>query len=194
MPANVEIVASIIGVLASALAGISAYSLKELFEKIIKQKKEKSKKEVVRNFELGVDLGILNFKHRIAEAAEPAVAQGTQDLIDIVEKEILERISDAPGLSKEQVRMEIDKKLSELRSRLETIESRFPNEAVIDKISSINDALLAERLDNLGKRIDAIEKKQLSKWDVAIVVSMVVAGIFSVVGATYGVINFITKN
>ena len=34
-----------------------------------------------------------------------------------------------------------------------------------------------------------LEQQQLTKWDVAITVSLVVAGIFSVVGATYGVLK-----
>ena len=80
-----------------------------------------------------------------------------------------------------------------LRERLQAIEKRFPDEASIDKIASINDALFAQRIDQLVDRLEKLEEKVLTKWDVAIIVSLVAAGIFTIVGATYAVLKALGK-
>ncbi len=80
-----------------------------------------------------------------------------------------------------------------LKERLQAIENRFPDEASIDKIASINDALFAQRIDQLSERLDKIEEKILSKWDVATIVSIIASGIFAVVGATYAVLKALGK-
>ena len=79
--------------------------------------------------------------------------------------------------------------MTEVRGRLEAIENRFPDDATIDKIASINDALFAQRIEQLSTRIEKLEEKLLTKWDVALIVSIVAAGIFTVVGATYAVLK-----
>lgn len=136
--------------------------------------------------EFGINIAGIELRHQIEgqEVNEPL----TEQLIAQVEDGILDRLSDVDGISKEQVKDEIEKKVKDIRSRLEQIEHRFPDTDKIDKISSINDALFAERIELLSKRLDSLESKQLGKWDVAIVVSLVITGISFVVGATYSVI------
>jgi len=73
------------------------------------------------------------------------------------------------------------------------IEQRFPPEAQLEKIASINDAILSERIEQLMKQIELLESRILSKWDVAVTVSTVIGGVFAIVAATYGVISFLTN-
>ena len=86
------------------------------------------------------------------------------------------------------VQAEVNSAVVDIIARLESVESRFPDDANIDKISSINDALFAERIEQLSARLATLEQNQLTKWDVAITVSVVLGGIGAVVGATYGVL------
>jgi hypothetical protein len=83
--------------------------------------------------------------------------------------------------------------MGEVSERIKKIEGRFPEEAQIEKIASINDALLAERIDQLSKQVQALELRTLSKWDVALTVGLIISGIIVVVGATYGVFKALGK-
>ncbi|MFX0194570.1 MAG: hypothetical protein ACFFCW_00485 [Candidatus Hodarchaeota archaeon] len=49
------------------------------------------------------------------------------------------------------------------------------------------------RINQLEKRIENLEKKTLSKWDVAIVVGTIIAGITFVVGVTCAIIKYVGK-
>ena len=88
---------------------------------------------------------------------------------------------------------EISKEFQQFKECIEKIERRFPDEAQMDKVASINDALLSQRIDQLKERIDKMEEKIPSKWDIALTVSAILGGICAVVAATYGVIQFVTQ-
>ena len=163
-----------------------------LFAKLVKQlikiQSVKEKSDILKSkTEFGINIAGLQLRHQISgeNVSEPL----TEQLISQVEDDLLERLSDLDGISKTQVREEIENKVADIRGRIEQIETRFPDTVKIDKISSINDALFAERIELLAKRLDSLESKILSKWDVAIIVSLVIAGISFIVGATYSVIT-----
>ena len=99
------------------------------------------------------------------------------------------RLAASPTLSKEDARQEFDSQLDEVRTRLAEVESRFPKEAKLEKVTSMNDALLSERIDQLAKQVEALEKRILSKWDIALTVSTIIVGIAFVVMATYAVLK-----
>jgi len=88
---------------------------------------------------------------------------------------------------------EIEGQMHEVSDRIKKIEDRFPEESQIEKIASINDALLAERIDQLSKQVQALESRTLSKWDVAVTVGAIISGMIIVVGATYGVLKALGK-
>tara|TARA_R110001592_G_scaffold118279_1_gene320659 strand:- start:3039 stop:3566 length:528 start_codon:yes stop_codon:yes gene_type:complete len=90
-----------------------------------------------------------------------------------------------------KIAIEIEEKIEEIKRQVQAVESRFPNSTEIDKYASVNDAIFNERLDQFSKRIERIESKMLSQWDVAIVVSSLIGGAFAVVAATYAVLEFL---
>lgn len=184
MSMDVELFSMVTTVVVAGLAGIIAK-----FAQLLAQLKEtKNKSDILRSkTEFGINIAGIQLKHQII--GENATEQLTEQLISQVEDGLLERISSLDGLSKSQVREEIDAKVVGIRGRLEDIENRFPDTDTIDKISSINDALFAERIELLSKRLDSIESKIIGKWDVAIIVSMLITGISFVVGATYSIIK-----
>jgi hypothetical protein len=112
-----------------------------------------------------------------------------KELLREIQSEIAAQATSISQASGKAVDDQVETKLSDLKDRLEAVEARFPDKSLIDKIASINDALFAERIDQLADRIDNIENKLLSKWDVAIIVSLVLSGIFVVVGGTYAVLK-----
>lgn len=117
--------------------------------------------------------------------------ESSAELIDRIERQILSRMATSPGTTKETVKQEVYRQFSELQERIMNIESRFPEEAKLEKIASINDALLSERIDQLSQQVENLEKRTLTKWDVALTVSTIIAGIVFVVGVTYAVMKFV---
>ena len=76
-----------------------------------------------------------------------------------------------------------------LEKRIQTIESRLPSSATIDKISSVNDAILATNIESLTRTVKRIEEKMLTKWDVAVVMFQIIGVIGVVIGVIIGVIT-----
>jgi hypothetical protein len=158
-------------------------------EEIVKHLKEK---EEIRSkvSEIGINLGLIRITQRIGTQSNDL---DTDQLVAQIENRIYQRLQDSPSQDDEQIRDTIQSELVGFQDRMKKIEDRFPDESKIEKISSINDALLSERIDQLKERLDQVEKQTLTKWDVAIVVSMMIGGICFVVGATYAIIEFLSK-
>ena len=92
----------------------------------------------------------------------------------------------APGISKEEieseVKSEVESRVVSLRQRLDAIEQRFPSQDSVDKIASVNDAILATNLESLAEAVSKLESKLLTKWDVAKIVFQIIAALGALVG------------
>lgn len=189
MSFDIQLASSVIGVAASVLAAISAGFLKSFYDKHEKRDRDKMQEAArSRLTEISINFAGLGLRYQVGQTTSPEAQVATQ-LLKEVEQGIVEGVSEREGLSREQARTEVEDKMTEVRGRLEAIEKRFPDDAIIDKIASINDALFAQRIEQLSTRIEKLEEKLLTKWDVALIVSVVAAGIFAVVGATYAVLK-----
>lgn len=182
--------AALLGVIVSLIASLISHYYKNLTEKRLEQLKETIRKNVAQ---VSLDLGVLKISKTI-ESQPDDIRESSQALIERMEQQILERVSSSPSLSIENIKKDVQSEIQEFKDRIEKIEQRFPAEAQLEKIASINDAILSERIDQLAKKVEGIESKILSKWDVAITVSTIIGGIFAVVAATYGVISFFTAS
>ena len=182
--------ATLIALLTSIISYIGAY----LFKRRATEKRERLSSEVERlakeRWEVGVSLGPVSLR-KVVETGSETSGAPSPELLKRIEEQVLSRLAASSGLTTENVQKEIDDHLAELREGLAKIESRFPEEAKLEKIASINDALLSERIDQLAKQVENLEQRVLSKWDVALTVSTIIAGIAFVVGATYAVLKII---
>jgi hypothetical protein len=176
-------------ILATVIAGVMVHARRRW-----KQGRERIAAELdelrQRRFEAGVGIGHI----RVGKAIEGDQKTRTLPLPDLyrrIEEQIGARVAASPHLSKEEVQQEIDEQLGEVQKRVAKIEARFPDEAKLEKIASINDALLSERIDQLSRQVEDLQRRTLTKWDVALTVSTIIAGIASVVGATYAVVKFL---
>jgi hypothetical protein len=93
--------------------------------------------------------------------------------------------------SKEEVKQEVDSAVNVIRERLERVEQRFPEESTLEKIASINDAILATKIERLEKSIENLESTLVTKWDVATIVFAVFGAISGVAGVIFTVANFV---
>lgn len=173
-------VATLLGIIASITATIVSY----LFSK---QKRNERKASSVNSGEISVSLGPVKMtKFYGGGEPEPII---TSDLFKRMEEQVLARVQSSPGVSRQEVQKEVKVQVAEIQDRIAKIENRFPDEAKLDKVASINDALLSERIDQLSKQVENLENKMLSHWDVAVVVGGIITGIIAIVGATYGVLK-----
>lgn len=95
--------------------------------------------------------------------------------------------------SKEEIEEEVQSEVTVLQERLERIEQRFPEESTVEKISSINDAILATRVEQLQRSLDNLESRLITKWDVVTVVFVVLGAVGVVAGAIFTIANFVLK-
>jgi hypothetical protein len=85
----------------------------------------------------------------------------------------------------------VERRVSAFRERLDRIEVRFPAEATLEKVASVNDAILATRLEALQEDLRETKAKMLSKWDVATIVFAVVAAVGATVGLVAGTVRLV---
>ena len=94
------------------------------------------------------------------------------------------------SIGKDEINKEIEQKTSFLYDKIEEIEKRFPSDATIEKISSVNDAILATNIESLFESLKRIEDKLLSKWDVAKIVFQIIASLGGVIALAIVAIKF----
>lgn len=185
---SADITWMISGVAVSVLAALVSYAFRDFSQGREKRDRDETLRDAKKRItEIGLSLAGINLAQKIDHDPQGPINL-TDQLLREIEEEVAKRASSS-GASKEEIRSQIDAHLDDVKSRLQAIEERFPDQSDIDKISSINDALFAERIEQISSRIERLENQQLTKWDVAITVSLVVAGIFCIVGATYGVLQ-----
>jgi len=116
---------------------------------------------------------------------------GAQELVDEnVSATVLNTVT-IPYISKEEVDKQIDEKVGSLVQRIVEIEQRFPGQDTVDKIASVNDAILATQIENLTETVKRIEDKILSRWDIAKIVFQVLGTIGLIVSLVMAIITFI---
>ncbi len=178
------------GLITSLIAAITSYLAKRRSVEERQKLSAELDQVVKERFEVGLAFGPVKVT-KVIEGEQVSGPQPSPELIRSIEQQIASRVTTLPGLSKEEVRREIDQQLDEFQERLSKIESRFPEDSKLEKIASINDALLSERIDQLSKQVENLEKRVLTKWDVALTVSTIIVGIAFVVGATYTIMKYV---
>jgi len=182
-------ITAVIGLMASLVATVFAWSARERTEHARRQRA----KDLT---EISLALGPISISRTIEtpsqESAKTEVVS-TPELLKDIERTIVARVESLPLASRDEMQKEIEGQMHEVSDRIKKIEDRFPEESQIEKIASINDALLAERIDQLSKQVQALESRTLSKWDVAVTVGAIISGMIIVVGATYGVLKALGK-
>lgn len=182
-----EWIAGVLGLVVSVAATVLAW--------LAKGRSEHARRQRAKDLtEISLALGPLSETQSIVTRRPTAEIPFTPELLKDIERTIVARVEAAlPLASRDEMQKEIKNHMEEVSERIKKIEDRFPEEAQIEMIASINDALLAERIDQLSKQVQALESRTLSKWDVALTVGVIISGIIIVVGATYGVLKALGK-
>jgi hypothetical protein len=86
---------------------------------------------------------------------------------------------------------EVNSKIEEMNKRIEVIEERLPKKNTIDKLESVNDAVLATHIETLSESVKSLKEQILTKWDVAKVVFAIIGALGVAIAIVLGIINFV---
>jgi len=104
------------------------------------------------------------------------------------------RKSQIDEVVEKQINEEVSQHTAALRKRLEAIEKRFPEKDSIDKIASVNDAILATRMEAIEESIRRIEKSLISRWDVAKIVFAIIGVLGVISSIIFGIISLLQSS
>ncbi|MFI2702869.1 hypothetical protein [Cellulosimicrobium composti] len=107
-------------------------------------------------------LSVLDQRRRARRANQQALAHeaSANEAVSEALKRAAERLtSSMPSSSSAD---ELRKLISLLEARLEAIEDRLPDTETIDKIASVNDAILATKLEEVDRTLTRLEQNQMS--------------------------------
>jgi hypothetical protein len=111
--------------------------------------------------------------------AELTFTAQLDELSDLEPHEVLAQIAAAEQSAVGSDRVLLD----ELEQRIKEIEEQFPSASTIDKVASVNDAILATRLEALQKEVDELRATAVGKWTVAAIVGGMMVGVAGIVAA-----------
>jgi hypothetical protein len=87
--------------------------------------------------------------------------------------------------------------LAELRSQIALLSRRVENQrneiVEVQRIDPVLEATLRLSVENLSKRIEAIERQSISKWDVALILLQLLGGLGVIAGVIFGIAKYLQK-
>jgi hypothetical protein len=150
----------------------------------------------------GIEIRLSEAGRQASEAVNAEIGRVAGDLMSAdtrktIVAELLETLeaaaaSESSAMSSEEVESLIEQRLSALRDRLVQIETRFPSEATFDKLASVNEAILATRLDAIQDNIKQLQetlKKVPSNWDIAVIVFAILSALGVLTGMLFAVVK-----
>ncbi|MGH9500953.1 MAG: hypothetical protein ACRD3L_17580 [Terriglobales bacterium] len=114
-----------------------------------------------------------------------------------IQDEIELLVKSSPAASSNVTSRTLTTDAAELRDQITFLAQRFEqnrNEIVeIQRIDPVLEATLKLSVENLAKRLDAIEGQLLTKWDVALVFLALIGGLSAVLGALFSFLKYLQK-
>ena len=90
---------------------------------------------------------------------------------------------------RKEMKEEINKSISDIHSKIQDINKRFPPDKELDKYASVNDAILSQQINNSAQSITMMESRLLTKWDIAITVFSILGALGIIVGLIQGLLT-----
>ena len=113
----------------------------------------------------------------------------------VVARSLVSAASTEPGRSEVETQKAVEEATASvgtsIEDRIRQIEERFPDADTIEKVTSINEAVLAVTLKNVQKALERVESRLLTKWDVAKIVFQILTALGVIVAIIFGVITYI---
>lgn len=189
-------VTSIVIAIAAAVFGLLAAAFTALF-----QKREKAKQQELREVFTEKYMNILDVNYDKLLEQYLSLSEMTPKERAMVDDYKRSRLSDWRNIlfhyplpqAKKDVEAEVNSKIEEMNKRIETIEARLPKDDTLDKLASINDAILATQMEALAESVKRLQEKALTKWDVAKVVFTILGALGVTIGIVLGIMNLVQQ-
>lgn len=182
-------ITSIIGITFTLILGVISIILSYLSGKHKKRKKEKEAQQresynskIFALFRREIKDWVPSSPIKFSEYFRPSYERTLRNII----------VHSSTSSTETEVENEVKEKFGEIDIRLKDIEQRFPKESTLEKIASINDAILATNIETLSESIKRIEDKLLNKWDVAKVTFQILGGLGILIGMIFAIIKFVS--
>jgi hypothetical protein len=170
-----------------AFCALIASAISAFFSSIRRKKTEKRRTEIIKLYED-------KLSHSLDEYRKLYSNQNLNDvwksLVEISASSTASSPISSPSFPKHEIQKEIDTRVESLKERIEEIENRFPEQSTIDKIASVNDAILATQIENLEKTLKKLEEKLLTRWDVVKIVFQIIAALSALIGVILALITY----
>jgi hypothetical protein len=142
--------------------------------------KRYQERKVLKAFE-----GVLKKTQEVRKSLEDAIPRESFDLL----------VSSSPVVSPNASALMASNEFGILRQQIETLRLQVlenKNEIVeVQRIDPILEATLKLTVENLVKRIDLLETKVISKWDVALIVAQILGTLGALLGLTFAIIKYL---
>ena len=185
-----EIIITIVALVASIIAVLTSF----LLQMVVKRQKEAEAQQ--RETYSGMINELWNKYYKRFESGLKGEAKTDYEaylnyLLTNYERSWRNLLVHSPSYpTRAEIETEVNKKFDELKRRVEEIENRFPKEATLEKIASVNDAILATNVEALSESIKRIEDKLLTKWDIAKVVFQILAALGVLIGVIFAILQY----
>lgn len=180
-----DVFAIAISLIASAVAALTTFivSYKQRLER---QKENKRQKELSQALRVSLSK---SFQDYFAKYGLEII---DKDKTDYILRMFRNYLVHYPSLeTKTDIEEQVNARVNELKKRIEGIEARFPKEATLEKIASVNDAILATQLEAISESINVMRDNMLTKWDVAKVVFSILAALGVIVAIIFALLNWL---
>ena len=95
--------------------------------------------------------------------------------------------------AKKEIEAEVNSKIEEIKRRIEIVEARLPKDSTLDKLASVNDAILGTQIEALTEAVKDLKEKILTKWDVAKVVFTVLGALGIITAIIFSILNLMQR-
>ncbi len=178
---------SVLSVAIGSIASIVSAWLSLNRKRMLEEKRKRADESIRR----AINMSIGEYSKQIAPSD---IEEFYKSLVNLEELETPSELVQSDEAITEKIKEKMDEKLNHLNDKISKIEERFPDQGTIDKVSSVNDAILATQIEAINKRLENIENKMLGRWDVAKIVFQIIAAFGAVIGAALAIINFYLQN
>jgi hypothetical protein len=189
-----DMIAAIVGIVAGVISGIAVFILRRFERKIKKNEQEEAQKrrKLINAYFTS------NYDDLLSKYVD--LFQNDTNKISLYEfktssvndwTNLLLGYSFKFPLNQKDIEKIVKEKTEDLNKRLAAIEERFPKASTIDKVASVNDAILATKIETLAESMRLLREQMLTKWDVAKIVFTILGALGVITAIIFGALAYL---
>jgi len=185
-----EITIGVISAIVAAAVGFISAAVTAFFQRRDKQRVKKLQEYFSKRYMTLFTTNYDKMLDKYVKELQPDSRAAFDDYRDYFLRDFRNILAHYPVPSeKKEIEAEVNSRIEEMNRRIETIEVRLPKEATLDKLESVNDAILATQIEALTESVKDLKGKMITKWDVAKVVFTILGALGVIIGMIIGILT-----